>query len=303
MDYARIRIIRAGPLTTIQDAGRPGWLAHGIGASGPMDRGSFDRAGFWLGASGRAGIEFSRNGLSLEIDHGRIVVAGDGGHFGVAINGRRKKWPFRAALKRDDFLEITPGSAGNYGYLRFSGDFELPEVLDSYATNTIAGFGGVEGRSLRPADELTIINPRLRVESRNLSAMPAETGPIRITWGLHADMIPDFVRQGFIERPFLISDKLDRMGVRLDDPTGLFRDFLLRSLISDPVLPGDLQILGDGTPVVLMVDHQPTGGYPRVGTIIGADFDRFAQLRPGTEVRFEPVSVERAQTIRRSIIV
>ena len=79
------------------------------------------------------------------------------------------------------------------------------------------------------------------------------------------------------------------MGVKLEDPTGLFRDQKRLSLGSDAIVPGDIQILGDGTLIVLMRDHQPTGGYPRIATIVSADLDRFAQMRPGTALSFRPV--------------
>ena len=98
------------------------------------------------------------------------------------------------------------------------------------------------------------------------------------------------LRQRFAETSFRVSTQLDRMGVRLADATGLFREQRRLTLVSDFIVPGDIQILGDGTPIVLMRDHQPTGGYPRIATIVDADFDRFAQMRPGTAVSFRPVA-------------
>ena len=97
------------------------------------------------------------------------------------------------------------------------------------------------------------------------------------------------LRQRFIESPFRVTTSLDRMGVRLEDPAGLFVDQRRLSLVSDAIVAGDIQILGDGTPIVLMRDHQPTGGYPRIATILSGDLDRFAQMRPGTELMFRPV--------------
>ena len=93
---------------------------------------------------------------------------------------------------------------------------------------------------------------------------------------------------------------MDRMGVRLADDGKVFAGASILSLVSDPILAGDIQILGDGTPIVLMRDHQPTGGYPRIGTVISADLDRFSQMRAGEAVAFEPVSVEHAQRLLRS---
>ena len=90
------------------------------------------------------------------------------------------------------------------------------------------------------------------------------------------------------------------MGVRLTDSERVFADATILSLASDAIVPGDIQILGDGTPIVLMRDHQPTGGYPRIATVVSADLDRFAQLRPGTAVAFASVTVEHAHALLRS---
>ena len=124
-----------------------------------------------------------------------------------------------------------------------------------------------------------------------------EEGPIRVVWGLHADLFGSTLRQRFIGSTFHISSRLDRMGVRLEDRQRVFVEERVLSLVSDAIVAGDVQILGDGTPIVLMRDHQPTGGYPRIATVISADLDRFAQLRPGAEVRFEPVTVAHAQAL------
>jgi allophanate hydrolase subunit 2 len=123
---------------------------------------------------------------------------------------------------------------------------------------------------------------------------PHSSGPIRVIWGLHADGFARQVRQRFVEEPFAVSARMDRMGMRLDDRGGVFREVRVLSLVSDAIVPGDIQVLGDGTPIVLMRDHQPTGGYPRIATVVSVDIDRFAQLRPGSEVRFEPVTLAHA---------
>ena len=114
-------------------------------------------------------------------------------------------------------------------------------------------------------------------------------------WGIHADLFDASVRASFAAATFAISPSLDRMGVRLADTAGVFTGQRRLSLVSDAIVAGDIQILGDGAPIVLMRDHQPTGGYPRIATVVSADFDRFAQLRPGTEVRFRPVTLEHAR--------
>lgn len=288
-----IRIIRAGPLCTLQDAGRFRMLAHGVTASGPMDRGSFHAAGAMLAAAGSTAIEFTTAGLALEVTK-PVRVAFAGGVFAAKVNGKAKSWPGTAKLKKGDRLDITPGPAGNYGYLRFEHEIDVPPVMGSRATNLTVHLGGFDGRALQAGDELGFGDP-----GQPVAPLPTPTGegPIRVTWGLHADLFPAAVREAFVTKPFAISSKLDRMGARLDDRSGTFASVRSLSLVSDAIVAGDIQILGDGTPIVLLRDHQPTGGYPRIATVISADLDRFVQLRPGTEVRFQPVTVAKAQGV------
>ena len=296
---AVLAILRAAPLTSIQDGGRSGMLRHGISASGPMDRGAYALAGE-LGGSGAGGIEFTTAGVEIRLSSGQCRVGFAGGNFVVRVNGIVCNWPGSVELSEGDTLAITPGGWGNYGYIRFDADLAVAPVLGSMATNSRARLGGLDGRSLRVGDVL-----ELPGEGNIAPGSPAHSGgpgsgPIHVTWGLHADLFPHGVRRRFVESGFVISPHLDRMGVRLGDPDGVFADATILSLASDAIVPGDIQILGDGTPIVLMRDHQPTGGYPRIATVIAADLDRFAQMRPGTSVAFEPVTVEHAQALLRS---
>ncbi|MDB5529227.1 MAG: biotin-dependent carboxyltransferase family protein [Devosia sp.] len=288
-------ITRAGPLTTIQDAGRFGMLAHGISASGPMDRAAYDLAGR-LAMAPPGTIEITTAGLDFRVETGPCVLGFAGGAFTVRHNGSLFEWPGKLALKSGDTISVSPGPSGNYGYLRFDGRIDVPAIMGSIATNSRARLGGLEGRVLAAGDRLRLIDGF----APELSPAPAGIveGPIRVVWGLHADLFPT-VRDRFVSTPFKISSRLDRMGVRLEDPAGVFASSTILSLVSDAVLPGDIQILGDGTPIVLMRDHQPTGGYPRIATIITADLDRFAQMRPGSAVAFASVSVDHAHHLLR----
>jgi biotin-dependent carboxylase-like uncharacterized protein len=290
-----IRILRAAPLTTLQDTGRAGLLRYGISASGPMDRGAFERAGGWVGGAGATGVEFTAAGLAFVVDGGSLGAAFDGGSFSLSIDGARKTWPTRAVLKSGTVVDITPGPAGNYGYVRFDREIDVPEVLGSRSTSSIAGLGGWQGRALTMSDLIPFGAAAVRQPSQHPRPADARDGPIRVIWGIHADVFDAETRRRFASQPFQVLPQLDRMGVRLRDATGVFAETKVLSLVSDAVVPGDIQILGDGTPIVLMRDHQPTGGYPRIATLISADFDRFAQLRPGTEVRFQPVTLAHAQ--------
>lgn len=292
-----IRITRAGPLATLQDAGRPGLLRHGISASGPMDGAAFERAGGWLGVAGTTGIEFTTAGLSF-VAEGSASMAVDGGAFELSIDGEAQLWPSRALLKVGAVVDIRPGGAGNYGYLRFDREIDVPVVMGSRATSSIAGIGGFGGRALQVGDVVPLGATLPRGRGQHPTPATVADGPIRVVWGVHADWFSNAIRQRFVTDEFVVSSQLDRMGVRLADPQGVFAEAKILSLVSDAVVPGDIQILGDGTPIVLMRDHQPTGGYPRIATVVSVDLDRFAQLRPGTDVRFEPVTVNHAEGLK-----
>lgn len=268
-----ITIVRCGPMTTLQDAGRFGMLRHGISASGPMDRRAFGAAGGLLDRAGSTAIEYTQ-GLEIESD-GPVDLA----------------WSEMRHLEAGDRLSIPP-AAGNYGYLRFSREIEVPPLLGSRSTNVTVGLGGFKGRALKAGDKVVL------GADGETPASPVGAhvdGPIRVVWGMHADLFDGSVRRRFAESAFEVTPSLDRMGVKLADPLGVFAGLHHLSLVSDAIVPGDIQILGDHSPIVLMRDHQPTGGYPRIATVVSADLDRFAQLRPGTEVRFQPVTLEHAR--------
>ena len=157
-----IAITRAGPLTTLQDAGRFGHLADGISASGPMDQRAFHEAGALLARVASTGIEFTSAGLAFTTE-GPLRVGCAGGQFRVSVNGNPREWPARLGLNESDVVEIRPGPAGNYGYLRFNLDCDIPTVLGSRSTNLAVGLGGWKGRALRAGDRLTFGADRFHV--------------------------------------------------------------------------------------------------------------------------------------------
>jgi biotin-dependent carboxylase-like uncharacterized protein len=287
-----ITITRAGPLATLQDAGRFGFLGQGISASGPMDRSAYAAAGGLLGVAGATAIELTAAGLAFTAE-GPLRAGCAGGMFTLTVNGNAREWPARLGLAAGDRVAITPGPAGNYGYLRFDREIDVAPVLGSRATNLTVGLGGYKGRALKAGDRIVFGaegSPQARGPFHD-----EKEGPVRVMWGLHVELFEPAMRKGFVRSPFAISPGLDRMGVRLTDVEGVLAGPPRLNLVSDAIVPGDVQILGDGTPIVLMHDHQPTGGYPRIATVVSADLDHFAQLRPGTEVRFRPVSLEHAR--------
>lgn len=295
---ARISILRCGPLTTIQDRGRFGVLKHGVSGSGPMDTLAFEAAGILAGSVGGAGIEFTSAGMALEVLEGEVSLGWAGGQFVIMLDGVRQSWPGQAILRAGRRIEITTGPWGNFGYIRFGGEIDVPLVMGSRATSTRARLGGLDGRALAAGDVLSVVGEG--EAGGAASCVELDTSPLRFVWGIHAQNFTGSVRKRFGTAEFSVTSSMDRMGFRLSDGEGVFAGASILSLVSEPVLPGDVQVLGDGTPIVLMRDHQPTGGYPRIATVIRADLDRLAQMRPGTKIAFRSVSVEHAQALWRS---
>lgn len=293
----RIRIERIGPMASVQDEGRFGYLEHGISASGPMDAGAFARAGKLAGSGEGAAIEFSMTGLEFVVTEGQMTVGWAGGDFVVSLNGQALPWPGQAHLRDGDWLTISAGRFGNYGYVRFGGTVDVPVIMGSRSTSLRARIGGLAGRVLVAGDVLAISGES--VPPQPIVPEVRDVGPIRFIWGLHAEVFSAELRQAFVTSQFRISSMMDRMGVRLRDEARVFENAKILSLVSDPVTCGDIQILGDGTPIILGRDHQPTGGYPRIGTVITADLDRFFQKRPNETVAFLPVGLDHAQSLLR----
>jgi biotin-dependent carboxylase-like uncharacterized protein len=301
---SRIAVLRAGPLATIQDAGRPGQLVHGVSASGALDQSAFALAQSIAGEACGAAIEFSSLGLCFRYEGEACNAGFAGGQFALTLNGQSQNWPAKLVLTDGDIIDITTGPWGNYGCVRFNREIDCPVVMGSRSTNAVVGLGGFEGRALVQGDEIALMP---LVESLSyVSAMsePPEADhlldSIRVVWSIHADLFSDAVRGAFVDTGFQVTARMDRMGVRLKDIGGVFAGSKILSLVSDSVVPGDIQILGDGTPIVLLRDHQPTGGYPRIATVITADIDRFVQIRPGKSVQFRPVTLATAHAALRA---
>lgn len=294
----QLKIRRASPLATIQDEGRIGHLSDGISASGPMDRAAFHKAALLLDGKAGAALEFTTAGIAFKYKGEGDQAAFTGGDFNLQINGKPAQWNASHQLKHKDIVDITPGKSGNYGYVRLNSEIDVPLCLGSRATNMIVSLGGHEGRALKLGDKLKLVPTAKTSETASKPGLDY-AGPIRFIWGVHSEHFDNNVRASFVSEGFKISTKLNRMGIRLDDEASVFAQTKILSLVSDAVVPGDIQILGDGTPIILMRDHQPTGGYPRIGTVISADMNRLAQMRPGTIVEFEPIGVAKARAFAK----
>ena len=296
-----LRVLAAGPGVTLQDGGRHGYLRFGVTAAGPMDRLAFATANAAAGAEENAtAIEVSLGGVELAAD-AAVSLAIAGGAFRIELAGRPLPSAAVATLEPGQNLVIRPGDAGAWCYVAVAGRIEVQKTLGSTATHTRSGLGGISGRALAAGDVLPLAEPRtLEPKLATLDApwLAREATAIRVVLGPQDDYFGKAAIAAFLAGPWTLSARSDRMaylleGERLAHAKGF-------NIVSDGVAFGAIQVLGDGKPVVLMADRQPTGGYPKIANVIGVDLGKIAQLRPGAQISFAAVTIEQAVAARRA---
>jgi biotin-dependent carboxylase-like uncharacterized protein len=293
---AQLRIVRAGPGETLQDAGRYGYLRYGIVASGPMDWIAFTLANRALGNPGdAASIEVSLAGIEVACEHAPLTVAFAGGGFVWERDGKRFPSAAVVRLEPGDRLSARAGSWGTWSYLAVSGGVDVPLVLGSRSTYARFAIGGYEGRTLRAGDVLNVRDHAQTVAggTLRLPLLERSSSPIHVVLGPQDDYFTARARETFFSESYAISGRFDRMGYWLEGPKLTHEAGY--DIVSDGIPLGAIQVPGSGQPVVLMADHQATGGYPKLGTLARIDTGRFAQHRPGERVRFAACTVDAAQ--------
>lgn len=292
MADSEFSVLFAGPLVTVQDAGRPGNMRYGVSASGPMDRLAYDAANAALGnAPGATVIEISLGGLMLQCKEGAITVAITGGEFVVEHEGQKTgSWTI-LTISKGERLAIRAGQAGSWAYLAFAGTLASNDWLGSQATHSTSGFGG---GALHTGDTLLVTDAAIRDDRLGQTLKPDFTaaGPFRVVTGPQDQHFADGVVERFVTNAYKVTDAFDRMGMRLAGPE-LDLDGAL-SIPSEPIVRGSVQVSGDGVPTVLLADHQTTGGYPKIATVISCDTDRLVQFRAGQTLRFTSISSQQA---------
>ncbi|MDB5658602.1 MAG: hypothetical protein JWS10_1217 [Cypionkella sp.] len=293
MTDATLSVSFAGPHVTIQDAGRPGLMRYGVPASGPMDRSSFRLANAALGnTADHPGIEVSLGGLTLQCLSGAVTLALAGGGF-IAETPNRTLGTWNIfTLKAGETLTIRPGPWGSWTYLAFAGNLQAKQWLGSGATHGSSGFGGGK---LTTGQSLTITNAQTRPDREGRISCPVWARPrhvLRCTLGPQDRFFDAETLTTFTTARFEMTDAFDRMGLRLRGPALVPVEAL--SIPSEPILRGSVQVSGDGTATVLLSDHQTTGGYPKIATVISYDLDSFVQCRPRDAVAFQTIPPQQA---------
>ncbi len=293
---AEIEVVSAGPHVTLQDGGRPGLMRFGVPASGPMDRKALAIANAALGNPiGQTGIEVSPGGLELLCRKGAVSIALAGGGFVVSLNGRDAgSWQV-LTLQAGDLLVLRPGPWGNWCCLAVAGKIQCRTWLNSSSTH---GGSGLGGGNLRAGQVLAIAAPR----TRPAVAIPCPVfcrprQRMHVTLGPQDRLFAPETIDALLTSPFRVTPSFDRMGLRLSGPP-LVPEAAL-GIPSQGIVRGAVQVSGDGVATVLMADHQTTGGYPKIATVLSDDTDGLAQLRPGEMLAFIAVTPARAVALAR----
>lgn len=293
---AALRILSAGPGVTLQDSGRFGYFRFGVTAAGPMDRLAYRTANAAVGAPpGATAVEVSLGGLELTAEGQPVSIGVAGGAFKVTVDGRELPPAVLVRLEPGARLAIRAGAAGAWCYLAVRGSIDVPPVLGSTSTHTRSSLGGLAGRGLSAGDVLPVKAGRAAGPEMSEIVAPWLERPgevIRVTSGPQDDYFAPDQIEAFLRGPWRVSARADRMGYLLEGPQLTHAKGF--NIVSDGIAIGAIQVPGEGRPIVLMADRQPTGGYPKIANVIGPDIGRLAQLRPGDCFRFESVSIDQA---------
>ncbi|RME16846.1 MAG: biotin-dependent carboxyltransferase [Alphaproteobacteria bacterium] len=290
-----LRVIRAGPSVTVQDMGRPGLLAYGLSRGGAMDRLAPAEGAALLGQnSDLAALEMAGFGGVFEAE-GDLRIALTGAPMAAEIDGERVAWNACHALPKGERLSIGGAMQGVYGYLSIGGGLDTPIMLGSRAAHIAAGIG----RPLAAGDFLAAgADPRPDKVGLGLrSTQRFGGGTVRVIPGPQTALFSAEVLERFGSEVFRRDARGNRMGVRLLPQGDGFATNAGLSIMSEIVVPGDIQVTGEGTPFVLMAECQTTGGYPRIGTVLPTDLPIVAQAGPGATLCFVWVDLETAENI------
>jgi antagonist of KipI len=303
----KLNIVRAGPLTSVQDLGRAGHRAFGISTGGALDRFAARIANLVVGNSPETALlEITLGGTRFRFDDTRRV-AWCGGDFAVAIDEILIPAGRCAMIKSGEELKIGGSRRGCRVWLAISGGVEVESVLDSRSTDLRAGFGGNAGRALRDGEELPLGNSRPSNETARLASwiaprewvLSARSAPrLRATRGTEWEMLTQKARNAFWRTDFVVGTQADRMGALLEGAELARRD--QGELLSEAVVPGTVQLTNDGHPILLLGDCQTIGGYPKIAHVITVDLSVAAQLSPGDVVGFEEVTTREAIALFRA---
>ncbi len=294
----RLSIGAIGPASSVQDGGRYGAQRYGLTPSGAMDPLALATANVLAGNDiFAAAIEIGPFAAELTANGGPVHLALSGAARPADVAGRIMQAPQSFTMQNGETLKLGFARDGAFSYLAIAGGVPGEPMFGSLAVNARSGLGSPYPRPLQSGDHLDIapIQPR---GDRTIDLPPVHDGPIRVVLGPQDDEFSDAMKALFLDSEWAVSATSDRMGFRLEGPT--IKHLHGHNIVSDGTVLGSIQVPGNGAPIVLMPDRGTSGGYPKIATVISADFGRFAQTPAGRAFRFKAVPMSEAQREARA---
>ena len=292
-------VIRAGINTTFQDLGRKNLYHIGIPFSGVMDNRNFLIANKLVGNKFNSPvIEFAYQGPHLKYFGNKIKISITGD---VNFVLKKKKEIIDGicyksfSLENGDELDITSTNKSVYGYLAISGELDINYQWSSCSTNTKANIGANDGKKLELNQKINIFRVNENLNHKSLKYINTKIENIRILKGTNFDYFSEKGKDTFFEKEFTVSKLSDRMGMRLEGPK--IENIVNTNIKSEGLIKGVIQVPADGNPIIMLSDHGTIGGYPKIGVVISADYDKLVQLTPGSKVKFKEVDLSSAETL------
>ena len=300
-----LTVLRAGPAMSVQDQGRAGYLAFGLSRSGAVDGLALLEGAALLGQDPRlAALEMGGMGGEFAVSE-TTRIALTGAPMRASIDGVNIQWNASHLLEAGQRLSIGAATSGSYGYLHLGGGINGAEVLGAQSAHLAAGIG----KMLGDGDTVSIGPDTQTLTGQKIAAEPRfDGGTVRIVPSLQTEFFAPSEITRFEATSFSRDTRGNRMGVRIIPDGDGFKTEAGLSVLSEVIVPGDVQVTGDGTPFVLLSECQTTGGYPRIGSVLPMDLPRVAQARAGVTLQFqfvtlqEAVALERREAVRRKTL-
>ena len=293
------KVLRAGINTTFQDLGRKNLYHIGIPFSGAMDKRNFLIANKLVGNDYNLPvIEFAYQGPQLKYfgDRINISITGD-----VKFILKKKKDVIDGicyktfTLENEDEIDILSTNKSVYGYLAISGEVDVKYQWSSCSTNTKANIGANDGKKLELNQKINISKINENLNHKSLKYINTKIEKIRVLKATNFDFFSQKGKDTFFEKDFKVSKLSDRMGMRLEGPK--IENVVDTNIKSEGLIKGVIQVPADGNPIIMLSDHGTIGGYPKIGVVISADYDKLVQLPPGSKIRFKEVNLSSAENL------
>ena len=289
-------VIKQGFQDLVQDLGRDGYTHIGISPTGAADKVSMKIANLFLGNHiNDAVLEITLFGGTYLFDMPTTICL-SGSHFPAKIRGDEVPFNKPITIQKGDILSIGGSISGARCYLAVQDGFNVADLLGSSSTHVMSKSGGFRGRNLQKKDQLAYNEPEKRYFPIDRKfPIDYNRSIIRATPGLQHSLFDKPTQELFFSKEYTVSHQSNRMGIRIHGPK--IQKRTSEDMITEGLPLGAVQVTGNGDSIITFVDHQTTGGYPKIANVIAADMHKVGQLRPGDVFTFELITMDKAETL------